>query len=403
MPSARRILIAALSAAAVHATPGACDEGDAFNFIAGSSLLRDSNVFRLPDGVTVGGARADTQRNSFVGGTFDWTYGRQRLKGDLTLSHVRYARFDFLDYNGAGAQATWLWQLGHRWKGELAAERRKVLTDFADLQFGPAQAPQGNLTTTERYRAGANYWFHPDWSLLGTLTRTRATNSAAFRRANDFTGDSGELGVSYRRASGNELGLRYRITNGRFPNRAVVAASVVDNSYRQDDVEANALWIASGHSRVTARGGWTRRSHDELPQRDFRGLTGRLTYDWLLDGKSALAVTLRREIANSDFANAAFADVRGFSIAPTWSPTARTSLVGRYEYRAVDYRGDPGIVLANAPQRQDRTEILGLTGSYAPWRFLEISLTVQTERRRSNDAQLSYRDNASYLSAQFSF
>ncbi len=403
MPNPNLIVFFVSAAIAVQAAPARSDEADAFNFFVGYSTLRDDNVFRLRDGANVLGLRADTQTTGSLGGRFDQSYGRQRIKADVSIDRVRYAHFDFLDYNGVAARAAWMWQLGERWTGEVSSERRRVLSDFADLQFAPAQQPEGNLATTLRNRFDANYWFHPDWSLLGAISSTRVNNSAAFRQSSNFDGNSGEVGVLYRRASGNEIGLRYRLSNGRYPNRVLVASSVVDNSYSQDDLEANALWLLSGHSRLTLRGGWTRRNHDDLPQRDFRGLTGRLVYDWVVDGKSALSLTLRRELSGFDAADATYSDVHGLSLAPSWSPTAKTNLRGRIEYRTVAYRGDPGIVVSNAPQRRDRIEALGLTGSYAPWRFLQLSLTVQTERRKSSNPLLPYRDNLGYFSAQFSF
>ncbi|PIV74790.1 MAG: hypothetical protein COW56_04285 [Rhodocyclales bacterium CG17_big_fil_post_rev_8_21_14_2_50_68_7] len=393
--------ILAVAAACAWPSGARADEGDVINFFAGASLTRDDNVFRLPEGLGLvpgagfapGGERSDSVRNLFAGATLDKTLGRQRLHGRFTANQVRYGRFDFLDYDGTDAAASWLWRIGNRWDGEARYESTKTLTAFDDFR-----APVRNLTTVETARFGANYWFHPDWTLVAALDAGQGRNSTTARLANDFDRDAIEAGVRFGPATGNRIGLSLRRTDYQFPNRA--SGSTFGNDQTLYDIEGNGQWNMTGKSRLVARAGYRKMVHAERPERDFAAPTARIEYDWTPAGKSAINFALRREISSFETVSTSFIDTRAASISPSWTPSAKMRVQGRFEYRLLTYRGN---LVAVGPQREDTGWLATLTATYAPWRFALLSLTLQHDRRDSNTPGLSYRDDLGAFSAQFQF
>ncbi|GAB4166584.1 MAG: hypothetical protein Fur0039_03590 [Rhodocyclaceae bacterium] len=402
-PRARRrsAVILALAGMSAGAGGARADEGDVLNFFAGASLTRDDNVFRLPEGLglvggtgfTAGGQRSDAVRNLFMGATLDKPLGRQMLRGRFTANQVRYQRFDFLDYDGTDAKASWLWRIGKRWDGEASYERSESLTAFDDFR-----SPVKNLTRIDTARLAANYWLHPDWTLVASVEGGRGRNSTAIRLPNDYDRDALQAGVRFGPATGNRIGLDLRRTAYHFPNRA--AGSTFGNDQTQHDIEGTARWSFTGKSRLSARAGYRRMSHEERSERDFAAPTARIDYDWTPGGKAALNVALRREISSFETVSTSFIDTRAVSVSPTWTPGAHTQVQGRLEYRLLTYRGDIG---SGLPQREDTGWVAALTASWAPRRFALLSLTVQHDRRDSNTSGLSYRDNLGALSAQLQF
>lgn len=401
-PSARRCkAILAIASVSAWVSPAPADQGDVINFIAGANAIRDDNVFRLPDGLgfvegagfVPGGVRSDTVRNLFAGITLDKTLGRQRIAGQLTASRVRYDRFDFLGYDSTGGQASWQWRLGNRWNGEASYERSEALTSFDDFR-----TPVKNLTTLEAARFAANYWLHPDWTLVAALGTARGRNTTASRLENDFDRGSVEAGVRFGPATGNRIGLNLRRSALHYPNRA--AGSTFDNDNTLYDLELDGLWAVTGASRLSGRAGYRRMLHDERTERDFGGTTARLAYDWTPRPATAVNFAVRREISSYETISTSFIDTRAVSVSPRWAPSAKTLLQARVEVRLLSYRGDIG---SGSPRREDTGWVTSLTATWTPLRNASLSLSVQHDRRDSNTPNNSYRDNLASLSGQLQF
>lgn len=389
-------LLAALAPLAALA-----DEWDTLNFIVGHTITYDDNLFRLPSGTNPalsGSQRSDVINTTFVGLKLNKLVSRQRFIVDGILSRSYFSEYGQLDYDGRNINGRWLWELGNRWKGELSLQDTRRLSSFADLNV-----EDRNIVDYRRYYGSARYEFHPEWSVVGGLSRVDNTNSAAVQKASDFTANAVEAGAQFNPATGNQVALKYRRTKGEYPNRQLVSSSIIDNSYTQDDVELSALWRPTADSKFDGRVGLTERNHDQLSQRDFRGPTGRLSYDWNVTGKTLLNATLWREIWSSDDVNASYVLSNGLSFGPTYNATSKIQLQGKLQYVKRDFGGDPGFVLTSAPQPEDKIKIGSVTATYLPLRSLQLSLTLQTERRDSNIKSREYDDNQAILSGQFTF
>lgn len=379
------------------------DEADAFNFNLNQSIMHDSNVFRLPNDVSLQSQigtdlRADTITITSVGVVMDKLLGRQRLRADLNASHVRYAQFNFLDYDGSGINGAWNWVLGNRWHGEVAFARNKSLTGFSDFR-----SPVKSLNTYQRLSYGANYWLHPDWSVGLSAFQAKSDNSSGLRETEKFEANGAEAVVEFMPRNGNSLTLRLRRTEGDYPNRVLTPNGLVDNSYSQDEIEGNLGYRLTGASRVDALVASVRRNHQQVKVRDFSGATGRLSWSWLISGATQININTRREIGAQDDILSSYVVTRGVGLGATWVPTAKTSVQATAERRVRDYLGDPVAILSNIEKRKDRLNVASLSVSYVPITSLKLSMTLSSERRESNYSGFPYRDKTAVANAQFSF
>ena len=379
------------------------DEADVFNFNLNQSVMHDSNVFRLPDDANLQsligtGQRADTITVTSVGVVMDKLLGRQRLHADLNASRVRYAQFNFLDYDGSDIKGVWNWVLGNRWHGEIAFSRNESLTGFSDFR-----SPVKSLNTYQRLSYGANYWLHPDWSVGVSTFQGTSDNSSELRETGKFEANGAEAVVKFTPRNGNSLALRLRRTEGDYPNREPTPNGLVDNSYSQDEIEGNLGYRLTGASRVDALVAGVRRNHKQVKVRDFSGVTGRVSWSWLMSGSTQVNITTRREIGAQDDILSSYVVTRGIGLGATWMPTAKTSVQAIAERRVRDYLGDPVAILSSIEKRKDRLNVASLSVSYAPIISLKLSITVSNEERESNYAGFPYRDKVVIANAQFTF
>lgn len=400
----RRSLAALAAACGIAWAGGAhADAADAFNFTVGRSLMRDDNVFRLSDDANAPALigtreRGDSVSTTFAGIRFDRQYGRQRLSASADARQVRYDRFTLLDHDAKDLKAGWDWALGRHFFGRIAWSRSETLTDFGDFR-----SPVQNINTYEHRTWGAHFRLHPAWSIGANVFKASSDNSSPLRATSRFAADDREAVLQYAPRSGNALALRLRRTDGEYPNRQVVAGSLVDNSYRQDEIEGSVDWRPGGASRIDGRIAAVKRRHDEVPLRDFSGLAGRLAWNWTLTGKTALNVTLKREIGAQEDILSSYVVTDSVSLGPSWTPTAKTLVQASIEWRRRDYLGDPVASLAGIDKRQDRLRLASLSATWAPIDALQLGLTLRRERRDSNYASIPYRAGIAFFSAQFSF
>ena len=97
--------------------PARADENDLLNAQAFARVIRDDNLFRLPDGVAPppqlagSDARHDTVHAQGIAATLDKRYSLQRLHLGASMADYRFRTFPFLDYQTKVFDAAWHWAL----------------------------------------------------------------------------------------------------------------------------------------------------------------------------------------------------------------------------------------------------------------------------------------------------
>lgn len=386
------------------ATGCACAmDGNPLTVFAAAGASHDSNVFRIaPDTdlapVLGTSARGDNIRTLTGGVELDKTWGQQRLRSHLSGSRVGFARFSFLDYDALEGDARWLWRLGSRLDGELGISGDRRLADFSDFR-----TPERNIRTQRSRFLRGGWDATPGWRLSGGLRVTDTDTTQAATRTTTLHEQAAEAALHFTTRPGNRLGVAVVRAEGRYDAPQFVLGQPVDNAYEQVDLSGVVEWRPNGKSELLLRAGVTERKQEQLPQRNFRGPTGNLTYHWNTSGKFAASFILRRELSTYQDLVTNYTVNRSAAVAPVWSLTGKTALRANYEYRLRDYQGDPGIVIANAPQRHDRLRTAAITLQYDDQRHLKIGLTLQRETRASNQPGADFRADAATLSAQAAF
>jgi len=199
------------------------------------------------------------------------------------------------------------------------------------------------------------------------------------------------------------VGGQFKYSEGDYPNRQVVPGGTVDNNFKEYEASAVAHWAVTGKSGLDGRLGYTSRRHDQVTQRDFDGVTGKLAYDWFVAAKTILNFSVWREIRSIEDVSASYVLSEGWGIGPSWAPTSKLVFQAKYVREDRDYRGDPGFVLAGTAPREDTFRGLNLAAGYSPRRNIELGVAIETGDRSSNTAGRDYDYNAVSANARLRF
>ncbi len=386
MPAPRFWALVCLVCWAAPAFP-AFDPTDVIQLEVNSSLSHDDNLYRLPDdlGLPAGLSRSDTVRSVGLGLKFDKPISRQRLVIDLNVADINYNKNDILDHVSQDLRGSWLWRVGNYWDGEVGYRHRKYLAGFADVRL-----TFKDLITTDQYFVSGGYQFHPRWRIGAEAFTRDAEHSATIRRASDFEGKGVALSITYRTPSQNSFGAEVRRNEGEYPNRVPSGLGAFDTGFTEHEVNALLAWRLSGVLRLDGAVGWTERKHENLSERDFSGLTGKLTATWEPTGKLRVKIVGDRDIRNLEDVVSNYVLSNSLTVSPVWAITSKIALQGDLIYETRDYRGDPGIFIIDARKREDtlRTARLGVV--YSPLRSIDLTLSYERGDRDSNDPNFDF-------------
>lgn len=377
----------------------AADPGDAVKVFVTQDLYYDSNIYRLPDGVSApDGERSDWVGITGIGITFDRAYSLQRLFAEIGIDRTYHAVHKSLDYSGGKADLRWDWALGRHWSGQLGHLHREVSTPDDDF-IGSSES----INVFRRSNASADFWFHPDWAVGGGASQVSSRFRDGARPASEYDADIADFNLTYRPKSGNRVVLSLRQTDGEYPNRPAVAGSM--REYRQREVRLSGDWQATGKLRVYGYLGRTERSYEFAPNRDFEGSTGRITFNWTPTGKTTVDLSLRREIGAEEDVVANFAVTEAATLRARWAMTAKLTLGAEFEARRRDFGGDPGLAAAPGGSSGDdeRSYLYGLNLTYVPLRSTTVSFAVARRVRTAGDAFREFDGYVARVSAKLAF
>lgn len=377
-------------------TPVFAIDGDPLRLILAKTLTHDDNVFRAPAAFA---PVSDTITSTSVGLTLDTHLSLQHVHLEAFSNSSLYDRLRYLNNTGSRYQAAWQGQLGDSLRIEASWNRGQSLAGFADFR-----STIKNVVTTENDLLRLQYLITPDWSLIATGAHGSNINGTTANAASDSRTDSGELGLQYDSPLGNHIGIVARETKGRHPNLEFVPGfSLVDNSYREKDLEVNVRWAPNIVSQLGFSVSKTRRDHKDIPQRNFSGTIASVSYDWIPSTMAAINIYLRRDLGAQDIFLANYAVTRSIGIAPRWSPTQQITVQARAERRLREFGGDPRFVISNASIPTDTTNSFSLSAQYAATPAVLLSLFLQHDARASTDPTLPYESNTASMTAQLVF
>lgn len=384
-------------------------DGDRIRPSVGLNYTYSSNLFYLDDRIPdsqlpfiKNGQRSDSILGLRAGLDADIPVSRQIFTLRSNITDNRYATYDNLDYVSYNVRGVWNWVVGSDWDGDVGLAHTQSLGSFADLNN--LQRDTRNIRNTDDYFASGMYRMAPDWKLRAAVRNTQLRNSAINFATTDRNDVVYELGSRrYSKGGDNFLGLNFRIIDGQFPNREVVAGSTIDNSYREYTLEGTVDWRYSGQSKLSGALGWTNRLHDQISQRNFSGITGRLTAVYSPSGVIGLNAAIFREIGNYQDITTSYILTEGIRIGPSYAVSEKLSLQANYQYSIREFLGDPGFVVTGLPTRKDHVNSLSGTVTWLPLRNAQINATLSYDTRSTNRPLFDYDVTTFFVSAQLNF
>jgi len=380
--------------------------GRRFHAFVYGGLYRDSNLFRLPSGAN---PKSVNFNKLGVGLRADLPISRQRVLLEAQMDENRYRDFGSLDNTGGRASATWNWEVGNNWQGNLGASTERALTGFGQIQTAAK-----DMVTQDRVFGSAGYRVTPDWRVRVGAYSYRLKHSDTTHNVLDSEQTDGIVGVDYVTPLQNSIGLQVRYSRGDFPNFLVTGGTTVDSHYKETEPSAVVHYNLGGKSSIDARLGVTRHTQEDAPSRDFKGTTGNLAFHWTPTPKTILDLTAYKEtrpyvtgsvgsFLSAIESTSAYVVARGVTFAPHWAITDQVVLQAQLLEERDTYQGDPSIVLLGTPEREDKLRAASVSAGWSPLRPLLLSLSYERGKRTSNIANADYDYNAVSANAKYTF
>jgi exopolysaccharide biosynthesis operon protein EpsL len=369
---------------------------------ANAGVAYDSNVFRIAEGVNPPGRdssnKSDVIYGIGAGVRFDLPVSRQRFRGDASATKYMYSRFDELDYTGYTLGGIWDWRAGSKWHGSARAGLTQTRQKYSEQVgfFIPS--------LLKSFDAGldARYVLTPSWELQAGASTSRTRFSEQFLQIDDFDLTSLSVGASYRTKAGNSTGGRLLYEQGEWPNRPPAPIVPFGNEYSQYTLSAVMDWQLTGKSQLSGDIGYTAQDRQEgAVGESVNGLSGHLTYNYSLTGKSTVAASLYQTRGPYEDLTATYIKTTGIDLAYINQLTAKTVARANATFSKLDYLGES--VLPGTTERKDELASLGVSVTYQATRTMSLSSGVRYDQRRSNVQFGDYNVYYVYLNGRIEF
>lgn len=410
------LAIAAFITLMLNAQYVCADAGDTFSATVGSTLMYDSNVFRIaptinPALLTGKPMRSDQVITSTATLGFNKLYGMQRFQASGSLVDNRYHNFDFLNFIAKNYNAAWNWYLTPYFHGNITSSHKEALQNFGNLT-GFINSSNRNIRTDEIHRFDGIFELNRSWHVVGGVSESKLTNSRLTVQDFDNTVLSVEGGIRYVLSSGSSLTYNARRGQGDFFKRPEpIVSTLFDTRFHDMEHEIRLSWLITSKSSIEARAGHFARTHAHFSQRDFSGFVGNFNFNWAITGKTRVTASWSHDLSNFQTAtNFQLAQFQRFSssyiatdrffVAPVWQISEKTALRLRYEYSIRDYLGP---VLSFSESRHDSMHSGQVSLEWQPIRLISLSALLQRDHRTSNLTSFSYDNIAGSISARLNF
>ncbi|MFC4933128.1 XrtB/PEP-CTERM-associated polysaccharide biosynthesis outer membrane protein EpsL [Massilia sp. GCM10023247] len=360
---------------AVVSMPACAIPGTGLDLYGRIGWARDDNLLRIAENAPAfDNRRADAWITTEFGAVYDQTWRRQRLLAAAKLSKVKFDHFRQLDYDGKDLQATWFWQLGKRFEGQLGATYVQTLAPYTDFR-----SDQRNLRRQRRGFFEGAWKLHPRWEARTALSRERFDYELAVQSYNDRTEDVFELEGRYLARGDSSVGLVLRRIEGRFPNRRPFTQSLLTDDFTQDELKARVDWKAGGILTIQALAGYARRSQPSFGSGHTSGFNGRVTALYEPHGKLAYRASVWRDFAPLESTLVSYTLNKGVGAGATWNASAKVRVEADVVYERRNYNPRAGFDAAGG--LDDTLRSATLKASWAVRRKILLSAAFAHQAR----------------------
>jgi len=357
--------------------------------VAGGGVTSDSNLFRRPT------PQSETISNGYIGLRLDKSYGQQQVQLNVTQTATRYGKFKYLDFDSLSYSGAWNWRLGKHFSGNLSASRNESLSPFEDTAAGIGR----NVRISQNQAFDLDSWITDGWHLLlGVSQSDQKSEQNLQSRTPDFKSVNVRAGIRYQTRAGNSLTLRRQSTDGEYIN-APVGASQSD--YTENLNEISADWKLTAASSLNGRLGWLDRDNKDPARRDFSGKSSSLSYSWNPGGKLAISVSGANNTSPLQDLTASFRDDKLLTLSPSWKISEKSTAFLRLSQQKSTDRGVL-VALPGGPRR-DTTDTLAVGMDWAVTRKMGVNISLEQQKRRSNNAIANFEATIGRIGATLAF
>ena len=368
---------------------------NAFSPYVGVTVVKDSNLYRL-DSASVLPARLskdDTIYQTTAGVAVDWLLSRQHFILDAAVIDNRFDQNSNLDYVGQVLDLKWNWALGSALAGNIGFVQKTTLNDFSNTT---TQVSSKKEDSTAQFLGKWRY--APDWEVGVKLSDYDLGYDLLALQLNDRKSTKKSVFMNYITHSRNRVGVTFSQEDGSYPGRTLSASSVIDNKYRQDLVLFNLDWRITGKSHLQVDAGWNARTHPNLPNRDYDGLSMKVDYFWFPTGKAVLNASLYRQLFSSNYRASSFGEKTGYSLGVSWQVSEKVSLSGVVKDELKEYLNQE-----QGSGFKERYVWLTLGANYQPDPMLNVALKFNQSARNSTQVLRDYEADSFALSLDVKF
>ncbi|MBK1713329.1 hypothetical protein CLD22_25590 [Rubrivivax gelatinosus] len=373
-----------------------------------ASVTREDNLLRLGDGQAApsGLSKSDTISSLALTGGVDQPIGRQRVFGNVTLRESRFAENDVYDNRSYALNAGLDFATVERVSGNLRLGATRRLAQFNTDTLG--LVTEKNEESTRRIDATVRVGVVTRWSFEAGAGHRSIDYSSDAYASRVFNQDHASLGIRYRPQAASSFALTLRDARGRYPRSRIdpVNGGYDEERFDRRDLDLEATLQPSAASRLLARLSYGDIDYELLDARDFRGVTGLLSWDWRPTAKLAFDTRLTRDPSqDAYFADSELEPERtveysritdALRLGVNYLATSKVSLSARLAlWRRSTIANDAGVTLRDTERGNAAT--LGL--SWSPTRTLLVGCEISRERRRG-DGVLSQDMTAKSASCQ---
>lgn len=390
---------AALTMASAAAVPPG-EEG--LGVVGAIEVLRDDNIFRLPDNVdpqvALGApSKADTYGTASLNAHFDTSVSAQRFVGEATVSEQRFKEFDYLNHSAYSGNVAWLWRAGSRFDGRFGYDARKFMIALGTL-FGGVLSTTPNYLTSREATAAAGYGAQGPVRLRGEYSHLERRNKNFATASMDR--DAIEVTLSYVSTAENSIGIAVRHEDATLPTLLSFGGLIIDSSYKQERIAAVLDWTPVVQSRLRIIAGHNERNYRQFPQRDYKGWMYDVNYDWLPADRFTLTAFARRGLSVDEQVDIGHVVLEAFGLRPGWQITDKTYFTLNAEQNTRTSAGNPRLGL-NFPSLKEKVWLAGMNLTYQATPHFRFAVLYRHEARDMHAVPAEYDYKANVAGLEF--
>jgi hypothetical protein len=308
----------------------------------------------------------------------DFHMGQQTLRAKGRIFDARYQDNDYLDYTGGDASLQLDLRMLTALSGRLSGAYSRKLADFANTL-----GTDRDVIETFNYNGLLRYEVGPRWSISAGGGRIETEHDLNRRRRENLQADVGRVSLDYQTPSFHGFGIEYRYMDAKFPDAILDANGLSQSDYEENAALARFTYTATVRTQFRVSAGYVERERPNNPDGNYKGDVWRAEIDWKPRVKFSTLFAAWRELKAYTDVESDYFISKGYSLAPTWSPTEKLSFALTVAYEDQAYINTRELELVDG-QRNDDLLSGVFTFTYKPRDQWAIDLTYRGSDRDSN-------------------